>query len=447
MPAHGAVTAAANADAGNGAKAAAGADASRATAGTAAKPTPASTSSAGDSTPTETAPVGAAVKRDTAQDGQDRGGAAPSDFAALLAASSHIDATAPTVTVISSTPASTPAESNITDPAASELPGQFLALLSGNWAMPAAADAATAGKPAATGNATTPPIPPAMTQTGSLPFAAALPVTTSATAGTIGEPSAALAALAADALGANTADASPSLDSFATAKPMLPATAANGQPGGQPVAAVLPATISAAGGTTGEPSAALTALAAGALGASAERTGSGPGVGTADAPSLLDNTLTTAAPAAASVRAGALPPTAPLALPADPGAGFDDSFGVRIAWMAGQRIGHAQIRLNPEHVGPIDVRVQLDGNRVSAEFHSAHAEVRQAIETSLPRLREMLGQHGLQLGQADIGQRQSDRRGEPMLGHGHDPAREAELDPRMTASPIRSARGLLDEYA
>jgi len=97
----------------------------------------------------------------------------------------------------------------------------------------------------------------------------------------------------------------------------------------------------------------------------------------------------------------------PLAMPTRPDDGFDDGLGARIGWMAEQKLGHAQIRLNPENAGPIDVRIQLDGSQVNASFHSASAEVRQALEASLPRLREMLGQQGMQLGNTDIGQGQA----------------------------------------
>ncbi|MGH8073462.1 MAG: flagellar hook-length control protein FliK, partial [Lysobacter sp.] len=58
----------------------------------------------------------------------------------------------------------------------------------------------------------------------------------------------------------------------------------------------------------------------------------------------------------------------PLTMPADPDAGFDDAFGARISWMAEQGIGRAELRLNPEHLGVIDIRLQIDGNRISAEF-------------------------------------------------------------------------------
>lgn len=149
----------------------------------------------------------------------------------------------------------------------------------------------------------------------------------------------------------------------------------------------------------------------------------------------------------ATARTQAPPPSGPLALPANPEAGFDDGFGERITWMAGQRLDHARIQLNPEHAGPIDVRVQVDGEQVRAEFQSSHAEVRQAIEASLPRLREMLGQHGLQLAQADVGHR--DAKGE--RGGDAAPAREdggqADDDAAAVAAPRPRRHALVDAYA
>jgi flagellar hook-length control protein FliK len=168
-----------------------------------------------------------------------------------------------------------------------------------------------------------------------------------------------------------------------------------------------------------------------------------------DAPAFDLGSLATAAPAASPPRADATVIAAPLAMPTDPDAGFDDGFGARIAWMAEQRVGHAEIRLNPEHVGPIEVRVQLDGTRVTAEFNSAHVEVRQAIEASVPRLREMLGQQGLQLGHADVGQRhagQNPSGQSQAAAHGEQETASGSRASAGTAMAVRS-RGLLDEYA
>ncbi|HVI58818.1 MAG TPA: flagellar hook-length control protein FliK [Luteimonas sp.] len=285
-------------------------------------------------------------------------------------------------------PADTVAGSASAEPAAGNLPDQLLALLAGALAVPAtpASQAVAAAAPATPASASARPTP-------SLPaaLAGALP-TMAAAAG---------AAPPASPAGTGAANATADGDAFA----------------------------------------ALAKLAVDAI------TDDGSTASAGDATQTPPLAATTLAPTAPGPRP-AVAPGAPLALPADPDAGFDDGFGARIAWMAEQRLGHAEIRLNPEHLGPIDVRVQLDGSRVAAEFHSAHAEVRQAIEASVPRLREMLGQHGLQLGHADVGQRhaqgQAPRR-DDARGDGSD-ADAGAARPTSNAPRLRS-RGLLDEYA
>ncbi|KQY52712.1 hypothetical protein ASD14_09085 [Lysobacter sp. Root494] len=152
------------------------------------------------------------------------------------------------------------------------------------------------------------------------------------------------------------------------------------------------------------------------------------------------------APAMSNTPAARATMAAPINVPVDPQTGFDDGLGARLVWMAEQRLGHAEIRLNPEHLGPIEVRVQVDGTQVSAEFQSGHAGVRQAIEASLPRLREMLGQQGLQLGQTDVGQRHAGS-GAPARRDGDTPSQGGSpIDAQLPSRHMRT-RGLLDEYA
>lgn len=166
-------------------------------------------------------------------------------------------------------------------------------------------------------------------------------------------------------------------------------------------------------------------------------------VADANGPPAGLSALLPAAPVSPAPRAIAAPV---LTVPADPQAGFDDGFGARLVWMAGQRLGHAEIRLNPEHLGPIDVRVQVEGSQVTAEFQSGHAAVRQAIEASLPRLRELLEQQGMQLGQADVGQRQAGS-GQPGRQDGETQSPVAGAASPQAAVPPSRSRGLVDEYA
>lgn len=77
-------------------------------------------------------------------------------------------------------------------------------------------------------------------------------------------------------------------------------------------------------------------------------------------------------------------------------------FSERVGWVIHARVPSAQLRLNPEHLGPIEMSIEVDEHNARVNFVAAHGMTREAIEQSLPRLREMLEQQGLTLQQADV---------------------------------------------
>ncbi len=90
-------------------------------------------------------------------------------------------------------------------------------------------------------------------------------------------------------------------------------------------------------------------------------------------------------------------------MPQTPGqAGWDNALGQRILWMTGQQVKEATIQLNPPELGQILVRVSVDGDQASVNFVSQYANVREAIDAALPRLREMLSADGLNLADASV---------------------------------------------
>lgn len=115
--------------------------------------------------------------------------------------------------------------------------------------------------------------------------------------------------------------------------------------------------------------------------------------------------------------------------------------------MADQKIGHAHIKVTPNDLGTVEIRLRLEGDRVHADFSSAQAEVRQALESSLPRLRDMLGQHGFQLAHADVGQQHAppSQGSAPQPGDARGDAGEPVADTPRTVR--MTARGLVDAYA
>jgi len=54
------------------------------------------------------------------------------------------------------------------------------------------------------------------------------------------------------------------------------------------------------------------------------------------------------------------------------------------------------ITLKPEHLGEVTVKINVDGDKVTAAFHAASSEVRGILESSLPQLKQEMSQQGWQ---------------------------------------------------
>ncbi|MQP77464.1 hypothetical protein CQ393_16410 [Stenotrophomonas sp. MYb238] len=247
------------------------------------------------------------------------------------------------------------------------------------------------------------------------------------------------------------------------APPTLANPAAPPAPLQQPAPAMTSAPAVAAPTVQAAPQAAAAEAAVDAVAQLA--TGLPPGAPRADAGNALPATEPSAATAAlfgpllqnlaavAEARpAAAFPPA--LSAPVDmQSPDFDEAVGARVGWLADQKIGHAHIRVTPNDLGPVEVKLQLEGDRVHATFSSAHAEVRHALENGLPRLREMLGEQGLQLAHADVGQQSSNPRASGGEGQAAGSGGSAEADvggdgaQATTGVHAIRLRGLLDAYA
>jgi len=83
--------------------------------------------------------------------------------------------------------------------------------------------------------------------------------------------------------------------------------------------------------------------------------------------------------------------------------GWSQDLGGQVVWMARHDQQSAVLNINPPQLGPVNISLNINGDQASATFASPHAEVRQAIEDALPRLREMLSGAGINLGQANVG--------------------------------------------
>jgi len=76
--------------------------------------------------------------------------------------------------------------------------------------------------------------------------------------------------------------------------------------------------------------------------------------------------------------------------------------GERVMWMCQADVKSAHLRLDPPHLGEIEVRITLHDEGAEVWFSTPSASVREALETALPRLRDLFTQQGLQLNQSGV---------------------------------------------
>lgn len=82
--------------------------------------------------------------------------------------------------------------------------------------------------------------------------------------------------------------------------------------------------------------------------------------------------------------------------------GWDQALGQKVIWMAKGAEQTATLTLNPPDLGPMQITLNVSNNHATATFTAHQPEVRHALETSMPRLREMLNEAGIQLGQSNV---------------------------------------------
>ena len=122
---------------------------------------------------------------------------------------------------------------------------------------------------------------------------------------------------------------------------------------------------------------------------------------------------------------------------------WPQAIAAQLLMLSDQKIQAATLRLSPEHLGPVEIRIDLQDSRVNVSFTAAHVETRAALEQSLPQLREVFAGAGLTLGQATI--HQQTRRESQNSGYAPRSAPLAADIPAATVAAVR-APGTIDEY-
>ncbi len=149
--------------------------------------------------------------------------------------------------------------------------------------------------------------------------------------------------------------------------------------------------------------------------------------------------------------AAATMPQLPVSTPAGRSAWAED-VGNQVRWMLGRAESKAELVLTPPNLGKLEVSINLNGDQTTAQFVASNQAAREALEQSLPRLREILQQAGISLGQTSVstsGEQQAGAEGNGSGGRGgrSNDSGEALAEGGSASAWLRQHDGLVDTFA
>ncbi|HCV04841.1 flagellar hook-length control protein FliK [Pseudoalteromonas sp. APAL1] len=113
----------------------------------------------------------------------------------------------------------------------------------------------------------------------------------------------------------------------------------------------------------------------------------------------------------------------------------------------------AEIRLDPPEMGSMQIRIRSDAEQAQINFVVQNQQAKEALEQSMPRLREMLAQQGIELGESSIqqGSPEQQQDGEPGLGqlagNQHSEEQQQEVTAQSAETSRQQSSSSIDYYA
>ena len=129
---------------------------------------------------------------------------------------------------------------------------------------------------------------------------------------------------------------------------------------------------------------------------------------------------------------------------------FGQGLATQISTMVDKNISNAKLQVNPPALGPIEVRISVQGDSAQVWMVSHSAATRDALHASTETLRDMLGNQGFGQVSVDISQRSfQDRTPTPQTyqQNSNPERRQSSAAISTVGSVTRVSSGVLDAYA
>ena len=130
---------------------------------------------------------------------------------------------------------------------------------------------------------------------------------------------------------------------------------------------------------------------------------------------------------------------------------FAGEMATHIRVLKSQSGGEVKLNLHPAELGRMSISVSTEGNETRVAFVVETSQARQAVETALPRLRDMLENAGLSLSDSDVSEQRDSRAGANERGSGGSSGETATPDSNdISATTVVSVKvdpdRLIDTY-
>ncbi|MGB0495867.1 MAG: flagellar hook-length control protein FliK [Kangiellaceae bacterium] len=129
---------------------------------------------------------------------------------------------------------------------------------------------------------------------------------------------------------------------------------------------------------------------------------------------------------------------------------FSNGLSVRIQWMLQNALSSAEIMLDPPELGPLNVKLNQVGNEANIVFNVNTAVGKETLEENLAKLKEMLQEQGIKLGDATIQynkkQNQSNDNSNELADSEHTEQETSELVDSNNKHSSSSEHKLLDTF-
>jgi len=132
-----------------------------------------------------------------------------------------------------------------------------------------------------------------------------------------------------------------------------------------------------------------------------QSTGGEGKIGDSSFSSALGNLTTLSGEAKASGEAKPLM-QASINTPFSQQAAWGEEVGSRVKWMVSSQVQSAELKMNPANLGPVEVKISVQNDQTTIHFSAQNGAVREALDAAMPRLREMLGDNGVNLADVDV---------------------------------------------